>query len=115
VDARINRSGRPDFYALRKQALKIANEKITGPDGKEVTRGEVLLRSWLKSKQPRLQELFALYAWGPVPTKVEVDELSPRTKLVLHFAHEDPNYQPMPATVIQPLRLPEPPEKGRSA
>jgi hypothetical protein len=82
-DARINRAGAPGFAQFRKQALEIANEKIIGPDGKEITRGEALLRSWLKSRQPKLQELFAFYAWGKPADRLETNALEPGTVLRL--------------------------------
>ncbi len=92
-DERINRLGRPAFHAFRKQALEIANEKIPGPDGEEITRGEALLRSWLKSRQPRLQELFAFYCWGKPADRLELEALEPQQKIVLRlrYAHEDPD------------------------
>jgi hypothetical protein len=111
-DQRINRHGAPAFHAFRKRALEIANEKIPGPDGEEITRGEALLRSWLRSRQPKLQELFAFYAWGRPPDRLEVNELAPRTKLILRWPHEDPDsphYRPpkiLPATVVPSLPLP---------
>jgi hypothetical protein len=88
ADARINRHGAPAFHAFRKQALEIANEKIIGPDGKEITRGEALLRSWLKSRQPKLQELFAFYAWGKPADRLETNALEPGTRLILHWPNE---------------------------
>jgi hypothetical protein len=106
-DERINRQGAPAFHAFRKQALEIANEKIPGPDGNEITRGEALLRSWLKSRQPKLQELFAFYAWGKPADRLELDELAPRTKLILHWPHEDPDsphYRPPKAVLPATLR-----------
>jgi hypothetical protein len=111
-DGRINRHGAPAFHAFRKKALEIANEKIIGPDGEEITRGEALLRSWLKSRRPKLQELFAFYCWGRPPDRIELEELAPRTKLILHWPHEDPDsphYRPpktVPATVVPSLPLP---------
>src|SRR5258707_2229622 len=88
-DERINRFGEPAFHAFRKQALEIANEKIPGPDGEEITRGEALLRSWLKSRQPKLQELFAFYAWGKPADRLELDALEPQSKikLILKWPH----------------------------
>ena len=83
-DERINRHGAPAFHAFRKQALEIANEKIPGPDGEEITRGEALLRSWLKSRQPKLQELFAFYAWGKPADRLELDALEPQKKTFSH-------------------------------
>jgi hypothetical protein len=91
-DARINRAGAPGFAQFRKQALEIANEKIPGPDSSLVTRGEALLRSWLKSHEPKLQELFAFYAWGKPADRLELEKLEPKTQinLVLSYAHEEP-------------------------
>src|SRR6266550_2447280 len=98
-DERINRFGVPAFHAFRKQALEIANEKIPGPGGETITRGEALLRIWLKSRQPKLQELFAFYAWGKPADRLELEALEPQQKIVLRlrYAHEDPdspNYRP---------------------
>jgi hypothetical protein len=106
-DQRINRHGAPAFHAFRKQALEIANEKIPGPDGSEITRGEALLRSWLRSRQPKLQELFAFYCWGRPPERIELEELAPQTKLILRWPHEDPDsphYRPPKAVLPATLR-----------
>jgi hypothetical protein len=89
-DERINRTGAPAFAAFRKQALEIANEKIPGPNGEEITRGEALLRSWLKSRQPKLQELFAFYCWGRPPEKIEMAGLEDKTTVVVHYGNERP-------------------------
>ncbi len=118
-DERINRFGAPAFHAFRKQALEIANEKIPGPDGETITRGEALLRSWLRSRQPRLQELFAFYAWGKPADRLELEALEPKNnfKLILRWPHEHPDhpdYKP-PAKGSwlarhDPAALPPPPQ-----
>src|SRR5215470_5261634 len=87
-DERINRSGRPKtFDELRRTADMIANELVPGPDGGMITRGELLLRSWIKSKNPILQRSFIEYWVGKVPDKIEA-ELQPKTRLTLYYAHE---------------------------
>lgn len=53
-----------------------------------MTRGEALLRSWVKSRIPALQLAFAAYAWGKPPEKIEAEGLQPKTRLILHYAHE---------------------------
>jgi hypothetical protein len=87
-DSRIRRSSPRSFYELRKLALKIAGERVVGPDGQMISRGELLLRSWVKSRHPVLQTLFAHYAWGKPPEKIEAEGLEPRTRIILHYAHE---------------------------
>jgi len=89
-DRRINRAGRPrSFDQLRSLALQIAAERVIAPDGSVLTRAEQLLRSWAKSRVPALQLAFATYAWGKPPEKVEMtNELRPKIKLVLRYAHE---------------------------
>ena len=87
-DPRIRRGGNPQsYYELRKLALKIAGERVIGPSGEMVTQGELLLRSWMKSRHPILQALFAAYAWGKPPEKIEA-ELQPKTRITLYYAHE---------------------------
>ena len=79
-DPRINRKGRPkSFDEARRLAVAIANEVATDAagnpiiiDGHKSTNAEMILRSWMKSKQPRLQEMFMAYAFGKPPDKHEV-------------------------------------------
>ena len=79
-DPRINRKGRPkSFDEARRLAIAIANEVATDAagnaiviDGHKSTNAEMILRSWMKSKQPRLQEMFMAYAFGKPPDKHEV-------------------------------------------
>jgi len=96
-DPRINRLGRPKhFDQFRKLAQRISHEKVIGPDGNTITRAEQLLRRWAQSRVPALQLAFAAYCWGKPPEKFELDQLQPRPRLILHFAHEAPDYQPGP-------------------
>jgi hypothetical protein len=91
-DARINRTGRPKtFEELRRTADMIASELVPGPNGEMIPRGELLLRSWIKSKNPILQRSFIEYWVGKVPDKLETNALQPGTVLRLHFAHERPD------------------------
>ena len=78
-DPRINRKGRPrHFSALRSLAQQIAHEVATkkDSDGNDiplviddhmVTNIEAVMRSWMKSKSPALQQKFVEYAYGKVP------------------------------------------------
>ena len=91
-DPRINRSGRPKtFEELRRTADMIASEMVRGPDGKMISRGELLLRNWIKSKNPHLQRCFVEYWVGRPPDKVELEQLQPKTHLILHYGHEMPS------------------------
>lgn len=68
-DKRINRNGRPrSFDALRKLAQRIGNENATD----EMTRVELILRSWSLSKDPQLQLKFIEIAYGKVPNPIEL-------------------------------------------
>ena len=88
-DRRINRHGRPKgFDQMRKLAQSIAHETVRDGRGKSMTVCEALLRSWAKSKEPMLQKLFAEYAFGPPPTKIETSGLESKPVLVLHYSHE---------------------------
>ena len=85
-DPRCNRKGRSrSFDELRRVAQMIAGEDVVWADGSVISRAELLLRRWSRSKNPRLQLLFMEIAFGPVPpTKVETNGLEPRTTLFLH-------------------------------
>jgi hypothetical protein len=84
-DPKINRKGRPrHFDALRSLAQQIAHEVATkkDADGNDiplviddhvVTNIEAVMRSWMKSKSPALQQKFVEYAFGKVP---DVQELT---------------------------------------
>src|SRR5215472_13453118 len=88
-DDRINRTGRPKtFDELRRAADLIASEMVPGADGKMISRGELLLRSWIKSKNPILQRSFVEYWVGKFPDRIEAEGLQPKTRLILHYAHE---------------------------
>ena len=87
-DPRINRAGPPKtFEELRRTADMIASEMVPGPNGEMITRGELLLRSWIRSKNPLLQRAFVEYWVGKPPARIEA-ELQPKTRLILHYAHE---------------------------
>jgi len=91
-DERINRTGRPKtFDELRRTADMIASEMIPGPNGEIISRGELLLRSWIQSKNPILQRSFIEYWVGKVPDKLETNALQPGTILRLYYAHERPD------------------------
>jgi hypothetical protein len=87
-DARINRAGAPGFAKFRKIAQMISEEIVTGANGNPISRAEGMLRRWERSKDPRLQALFAAYAFGPPPQKLETNTLEHGTRLILHYAHE---------------------------
>jgi len=76
-DPRINRKGRPKaFDALRALAQQIAHEEVKKDgqpliiDGHKVTVVEAILRKWATS--PQHQQLFIEYAFGKVPTAVNM-------------------------------------------
>jgi hypothetical protein len=83
-DPRINRKGRPkSFDALRELAKQIAHEVATAKDehgviqpiimdGHKVTNAEMVMRAWLKSGKPQLQQGFIEIAFGKVPTPIEI-------------------------------------------
>src|SRR5215467_1113 len=88
-DERINKSGWPKtFDQLRRTADMIASELVPGPDGEMISRGELLLRSWITSKNPILQRSFIEYWVVKVPDRIETEETQPKTRLILHYAHE---------------------------
>jgi len=94
-DKRINRTGRPKtFDELRRTADMIASELVPGPDGKMISRGELLLRSWIKSKNPILQRSFIEYWVGKFPDRIEAEGLQPKTRLILYYDHERPDWEP---------------------
>jgi hypothetical protein len=103
-DPRINRNGRPvHFDTIRRLALQIAGEDVVWADGSVISRAELLLRRWSRSKKPKLQMLFMEIAFGPVPpTKVEANALEPRTTLFLHFPHELGDRGPSAFRVLPP-------------
>ena len=73
-DPRINRKGRPkNFDALRKLAMMIGNETITGKDGTAMSRAEVILRGWSFSNNYQLQKAFMEIAYGKVPDALKMD------------------------------------------
>jgi hypothetical protein len=103
-DSRINRAGRPKgFDEVRALAQKIAGEDVVGADGNTITRAELLLRQWSRSKNPTLQKLFVEIAFGRVPpTKVEAKGLEPKRTLILHWPHERSDLGPSAFRVLPP-------------
>ena len=79
-DPRINRKGRAsNFEGVRLLAVSLANEIATDAagnpiilNGHKVTNAEMIFRSWMKSKDPRLQMAFVAYAYGKPPDKTEI-------------------------------------------
>jgi len=79
VDPRIWRKGKPkSFDALRELAQQIAHE-VAVSGGKPVvinghicTNAEVVLRQWLQSNKPTLQQGFMEVAFGKPPQHVEL-------------------------------------------
>ena len=107
-DKRINRTGRPKtFDDLRRTADMIASELVPGPNGEMISRGELLLRNWIKSKNPILQRSFIEYWVGKVPDRIEAEGLQPKTRLILHWGHELPAREAEKA-----LRLKQPSATG---
>jgi hypothetical protein len=47
-----------------------------------------MLREWAQSGEPQLQRLFAEYAFGKVPDKLETNPLEGRKTLILNYGHE---------------------------
>jgi hypothetical protein len=71
-DVRINRAGRPrSFDALRKLAVKIAQEPVDENKEDSITRIENLLRAYSNPRHPK-SEKFLEYAYGKVPNPVEL-------------------------------------------
>jgi len=102
-DSRINKSGRPKtFDELRRTADLIASEMVPGPNGEMISRGELLLRSWIKSKNPLLQRAFIEYWVGKVPDRIEAEGLQPSTRLILHYAHEFNSLEPSASDLLPP-------------
>jgi hypothetical protein len=103
-DPRCNRNGRPKgFDELRRVAQQIVGEDVIWADGSVITRAELILRRWSRSKNPKLQKLLIEIAFGPVPpTKVEAKSLQPGTVLRLHLPHELGVRRPSAFRVLPP-------------
>jgi len=103
-DLRCNRKGRPKgFDELRRVAQRIVAEDAIWADGSVISRAELILRRWSRSKNPKLQMLFMEIAFGPVPpTKVEAKSLQRGTVLRLHLPHELEVRGPSAFRVLQP-------------
>jgi len=68
-DPRANHKGRPKtFDQFRALAQKIAGQVTEDKDGNAITIGELILRSWVESKEPALQRAFVEYAFGKCRT-----------------------------------------------
>ena len=92
-DGRINRRGRPkNFDAFRELCQQICHEKVT-VDGEVLTRIEVILRDWARSKDPQKQIALVQYGFGKPVDKIETNLLTPGTVLRLYYAHERPELQ----------------------
>jgi hypothetical protein len=97
-DSRINRRGRPaGFDEMRKLALQLACETVTDNRGRRMSCAEAILRSWVCSKEPALQIKFVEIAFGKVPDTPAAHPLENKTTLILHYAHERPDWK-------QPIR-----------
>ena len=78
-DPRINRKGRPkSFDGVRELAQAIGNEQAMSKgspyviDGHVATVIEAILRSWVTSNKPQLQQAFVAYAYGVPPQRGEL-------------------------------------------
>ena len=99
-DPRRNTRGRPKtFDAFRELCQKICHENIT-LGGEELTRLEGILRDWAASKDAQKQIALIHYGFGKPVDKIELDELKPKTTLILKYAHEMPGYVPPPPPII---------------
>ena len=104
-DPRINRKGRPKtFDALRELAQQIAHEEVT-QDGKPfvinghtVTVTEAIMRSWAKSKDPRMQQAFIEVAYGKAANVTEISgKDGGDIRVQITYADNDNGNAPAPA------------------
>jgi hypothetical protein len=106
-DPRINRSGKPrSFYELRRVAQQISDEKVPDAAGHSISRIEMILRQWSRSKVPALQRAFMEIAFGKVPDRIEGVQL-PKQTLILRYGNERPGYE-RPNSEQSALRLKAP-------
>jgi hypothetical protein len=92
-DKRINRLGRPkSFDQLRKLAQSIATEVVETKQGEKITVVDAIMRTWAKSKDPRLVQAFIAYAYGKPPDIIQGDQKGgPVTLLVKYDQKDKPN------------------------
>ena len=107
----INKRGRPPSAdKIRALAQQIGREKITDKDGSTISLIEGILRGWSRSEDLQAQQLFVAYGWGKPTDKLEVESLHPNQTLILHYAHERPDWRKQPDGPIigqdGPLGLP---------
>jgi hypothetical protein len=87
-DPRCWRKGRPrSFDQLRRVARELAWQDVPWADGRMVSRIELILRRWSRSKNFREQMYFMKIAYGE-PPEAETERLQPGTVLRLHLPHE---------------------------
>jgi len=84
-DSRCWRQGRPKgFYELRRVARELAWQAVPWADGRMVSRIELILRRWSRSKNFREQMYFMKIAYGE-PPEAETERLQPGKPLILHW------------------------------
>jgi len=86
-DPRINRKGRPkSFDALRALAQQLAHEVVETKQG-NLTAVEVILRQM--AKDPKQRVTFLEYAFGKVPSNVDVTSGGEKIKGYIGISPED--------------------------
>ena len=87
-DLRCNRKGRPKgFDELRRVAQHIVAEDAIWADGSVISRAELILRRWSRSKNPKLQMLFMEIAFWPCSAdQSRGEELATWNRAALAFA-----------------------------
>ena len=99
-DPRRNTRGRPKtFDALRELCQQICDEKVT-LDGESLTRLEHILRDWSTSKDVQKQIALVQYGYGKPVDRIETTGLESKPVLRLHYAHEEPGWQPPDRPII---------------
>jgi len=93
-DIRRNVSGRPrGFDEVRKLAQQISCEMVSDAHGETMSRIERIFRQWSESTDVMKQREFVAYAYGRPPDRLDATLEQPRTKLILHYGHEAPDYE----------------------
>jgi hypothetical protein len=90
-DRNINGKNAANLAQLRKLALSIGNETVTGKDGTQISRVELILRMWSMSNNWQLQKLFMEYAYGKVPDDVSLNMPQQITFRVIYADERDPD------------------------